>query len=54
MDTTLTTIIKPILPINYFPQAKEFSFEEDNLFFSSKFDSGNLFNAQRNSSFSVI
>lgn len=53
MDTTLSNIIRPNLPINYLPQSKEFIFEEDNLIFSSKFDSGNLFNAQRTQPFTV-
>ena len=41
------------LPIDYHPQANEFTFEEDKLTFSSKFDSGNLFSAQRTKAFSV-
>ena len=52
MDSTNT--IRANLPVNYNPQTKEFIFEEDNLKFSSKFDSGNLFHAQRSEPFSVI
>ncbi len=36
-----------ILPLNFQPQQKEFFFEEDNLKFSSKFDSGNMLKAER-------
>jgi hypothetical protein len=36
-----------ILPLNFQPQQKEFFFEEDNLRFSSKFDSGNMLKAER-------
>jgi len=36
-----------ILPLNFQPQQKEFFFEDDNLRFSSKFDSGNMLKAER-------
>jgi hypothetical protein len=36
-----------ILPLNFQPQQKEFFFEQDNLRFSSKFDSGNMLKAER-------
>jgi hypothetical protein len=51
MDSTITSTSLKLqasnLPINYFPNSKEFIFEEDKLIFSSKFDSGNLFNAHK-------
>lgn len=53
MDTTLSTTVRANLPLNYMPQSKEFLFEEDNLIFSSKFDSGNLFNVVRSDHFNV-
>jgi hypothetical protein len=33
--------------IDYLPQQKEFFFAEDNLKFSSKFDSGNLYHIEK-------
>lgn len=51
MDSTIS--IKANLPIDYNPQSNEFIFKEDNITFSSKFDSGNLFNAQRTEPFTV-
>ena len=35
------------LPLNYQPQQNEFLFEEDLIKFTSKFDSGNLQNAEK-------
>ena len=54
MDSNSAISIKTTLPLNYNPQANEFIFEEDNIKFNSKFDSGNLFNAQRTEPFTVI
>jgi hypothetical protein len=53
MDNNASPAINKILPVNYFPQSKEFIFEEDNLIFSSKFDSGNLFSAARSGNLNV-
>ena len=41
------------IPLNYNPQSNEFPFEEDKITFSSKFDSGNLYNVQRSEPNSV-
>lgn len=43
-----------VLPFNYQPQQKEFFFEEENLKFSSKFDSGNMLKVERSGNNSVI
>ncbi len=42
------------LSINYFPQQKEYYFEEDNLKFTSKFDSGNMLSAEKRPNKSVV
>ena len=36
-----------ILPLNYHPQQKEFFFPEDEIKFTSKFDSGNLYKVEK-------
>jgi hypothetical protein len=43
-----------ILSKNYFPQQKEYYFEEDNLKFTSKFDSGNMLSAEKRPKDSVV
>ncbi len=46
----LNKMEKPVyssLPINYQPQQTEFIFEQDEIKFSSKFDSGNMQNTER-------
>jgi hypothetical protein len=42
------------LPIDYNPQKKEFFFPEDNLKFSSKFDSGNLYHVEKRNNESTV
>jgi len=42
------------LPLSYQPQQTEFKFDEDELKFSSKFDSGNLQNVERLDSNEVL
>jgi len=43
-----------ILPINFQPQQKEYLFDEDNIKFSSKFDSGNMLKAERHLNSSTV
>jgi len=43
-----------VLTLNFQPQQKEFFFEQDNLRFSSKFDSGNMLKAERDSSKPIV
>jgi hypothetical protein len=53
MESSTFTSIKSILPINYNPQSNEFIFDKDKITFNSKFDSGNLFDAQRTEAYTV-
>jgi hypothetical protein len=54
MESSTLSSIKSILPLNYNPQSNEFFFEQDKITFNSKFDSGNLYDAQRTQAFTVI
>ncbi len=42
------------LPLDYNPQKKEYYFPEDNLKFSSKFDSGNMFKLEKRNKESTV